>query len=233
MTGVVLSGATVAVASIPDSGTQVISGCYRTRDGALRVIDQQAGRRCARGEVLLEWNQRGLEGAIGLTGPTGPEGPKGDTGAQGVAGPQGPPGPQGAGAFSSINSVEVTRLNPNIGEAAYTTKSTVYSGNGIELALSCYGYDFNSPKYTLYIKSETEMKVFSSITGNVVGVASIQYQRTASGPTEFGSLHSEAVGVSNFAVSMFGNSVSKRVELQIESIYNGNCLVRGGFVQSS
>lgn len=74
--GLVTAGTTVAIAAIPDSNTNVISGCYTTKNGALRVIDFQAGRRCASGEVLLQWNQQGLQGPAG---PPGPQGPSGST----------------------------------------------------------------------------------------------------------------------------------------------------------
>lgn len=64
--GVVVAGATVAVATIPHSISGVITGCYANRNGALRVIDAQAGQTCARGETQISWNQ------------TGPQGPAGD-----------------------------------------------------------------------------------------------------------------------------------------------------------
>lgn len=76
--GATLAGGTVAVASIPDSGTRVIAGCYTTKSGALRVIDYQAGKRCVTGEALLTWNQ------------TGPQGAQGIQGVQGVAGQNAP-----------------------------------------------------------------------------------------------------------------------------------------------
>lgn len=81
--GVLVSGTAVAVASIPDSASGQISGCYSSKNGALRIIDAEAGRKCSNGEVLLQWNQRG---------PQGPEGPRGPEGSQGPEGPQGPSG---------------------------------------------------------------------------------------------------------------------------------------------
>jgi hypothetical protein len=63
------------------------------RSGWLRVVSDPS--QCKRGEVALDWNQRGPKGdagATGATGPggaTGPQGPKGDTGAAGPAGPAG------------------------------------------------------------------------------------------------------------------------------------------------
>ena len=54
----------IAWAAIPGSnGT--ISGCY-DRNGALRVIDAEAGAACERRETALAWNQ---------AGPPGPPGP--------------------------------------------------------------------------------------------------------------------------------------------------------------
>lgn len=53
--GVATSGLTVVLASIPDSNSGEISGCYSTKSGALRVVDAQAGRTCSSGERLLKW----------------------------------------------------------------------------------------------------------------------------------------------------------------------------------
>jgi hypothetical protein len=82
MTAVVM--ASVAYASIPDSNTGVITGCYNNQTGVLRVIDAQAGAICHPSETTLKWNQ------TGQPGPQGPQGPQGPVGPQG---PQGPPGP--------------------------------------------------------------------------------------------------------------------------------------------
>jgi hypothetical protein len=75
----------VAWASIPDSNG-VIHGCYLKRDGAVRVIDSEAGQRCTRQETRIDWNE---------TGPAGPAGPKGDLGEKGDPGDKGPPGDKG------------------------------------------------------------------------------------------------------------------------------------------
>jgi hypothetical protein len=54
----------VAYATIPaNDGT--ITGCYKTVNGDLRVIDNGAGQACHQDEQTLTWNQ---------TGPTGPTG---------------------------------------------------------------------------------------------------------------------------------------------------------------
>lgn len=88
----VVSGA--ALASIPSS-TGLITGCYATKDGALRLIDTAAGQSCVNKELQITWNQTGPVGAQGPQGAPGPQGPQGPVGAQGMPGPQGDPGPQG------------------------------------------------------------------------------------------------------------------------------------------
>jgi hypothetical protein len=102
---VVAGGAGLASASIPDSRTGVITGCYQMVYGGLRVIDAQAGATCNPSEKQLTWNQTGPQGPagpagpVGAPGPAGPAGPVGPAGAQGPAGSGGPAGPQGpAGA---------------------------------------------------------------------------------------------------------------------------------------
>jgi hypothetical protein len=124
-------------------------------------------------------------------------------------------------------------LNPNIGGAAYTTTTTIYSGNGIDLALSCFGSDSTTPKYSLFIKTTTEMKIFASLIENITGSVYSGYFRDLSGPAMFISLPRESLQTTNYTLSLFGSSGSKRVELEVESTYNGSCFVRGGYVQSS
>ena len=176
---------------------------------------------------------QGPTGSTGPQGPTGSTGPQGPTGSTGPQGPTGSTGPQGPGVFSSIASAEVPRLNPNIGADAYTTTTTVYNSNGIELALSCFGSDSATPKYSLFIKTTTEMRVFASLVENITGSVYSNYFRTLSGPTMFISLPRESLQTTNYTLSFSSSSGSKRVELEVESIYNGSCFVRGGFVQSS
>ena len=77
----VLTGS-VAHSAIPDAN-DVIHGCYDTANGALRVIDSEAGGVCRGGETALDWNQQGPPGAPGAAG------------AQGAKGAQGVPGPPG------------------------------------------------------------------------------------------------------------------------------------------
>src|SRR4051812_45451713 len=69
------AGAGIAVATIPASGTGVITGCYAKTNGALRVIDKQAGKNCTTNEVQLAWNQKGPGNGVlyyathSITGP--------------------------------------------------------------------------------------------------------------------------------------------------------------------
>lgn len=95
---VLASAGGFAVAAIPGP-RGAIGGCYQKRTGALRVVAQ--GKRCARGERSLAWNQQGPPGAQGAQGGPGPAGPQGEpgvAGAPGIQGPKGDTGPQGPGA---------------------------------------------------------------------------------------------------------------------------------------
>ncbi len=56
----VLAAAGVAIAVIPDSGTNVIHSCYDNTTGALRVIDPSKGQSCTASESALNWNGRGI-----------------------------------------------------------------------------------------------------------------------------------------------------------------------------
>src|SRR3954452_7462727 len=60
LAAVALAGAAIAHAAIPNSSSKVISTCYSTSNGALRVIDRQAGAACTSTEKLLEFNQKGM-----------------------------------------------------------------------------------------------------------------------------------------------------------------------------
>jgi hypothetical protein len=59
-----VAASTAALASIPD-GNGVIHGCRNKVTGALRVIDTDAGQRCAPTEAALTWNQQGPPGPAG------------------------------------------------------------------------------------------------------------------------------------------------------------------------
>src|SRR3954471_10195424 len=81
----------VAMATIPGSGG-VISACYKTKKGNVRVIDSTSGS-CVAGESPLTWNS------------TGPQGPQGGPGGPGPQGPVGPAGPTGSTGISSVEII--------------------------------------------------------------------------------------------------------------------------------
>jgi hypothetical protein len=93
----VLIAVGVGYAAIPSSDG-VIHSCYNASSnpsGQLRVIDVEAGAKCAKNEKALDFNRTGPQGPQGPPGPPGPQGETGATGATGATGPAGPPGPAG------------------------------------------------------------------------------------------------------------------------------------------
>ena len=75
--GICLGGAAIVAANNNNSSAR-ISACV-DRDGDLRIIDAQNGKKCKDKERLLTWNQ------AGPTGPAGPKGSQGSAGAQVVS----------------------------------------------------------------------------------------------------------------------------------------------------
>src|SRR4051794_16528558 len=75
-------GTGVATGAIP-GGDGTITGCYKVKGGAVRMIDAESGGTCSSDEVKLSWSQKGP------AGPAGAAGPKGDKGDPGPAGPAG------------------------------------------------------------------------------------------------------------------------------------------------
>jgi hypothetical protein len=65
-----VAGGGVAYATIPGA-SGIISGCYDTKTGDLRVIDAEAGETCEGKESSLDWNQTGPQGEQGPPGPAG------------------------------------------------------------------------------------------------------------------------------------------------------------------
>jgi hypothetical protein len=114
----VAAGSGLAFALEGDTGN-LVNGCYRTKDGTLRVLTNTA--QCdPKQETAIQWNKQGpmgpagpagLQGPAGPTGPAGPQGPAGPTGPAGPEGPTGatgPAGPQGAPGISGYEVVQVT-----------------------------------------------------------------------------------------------------------------------------
>ena len=54
---VAVVGGGVAHAAIPSTGSRQITACYSQANPALRVIDTDAGQKCAAGETALSWSQ--------------------------------------------------------------------------------------------------------------------------------------------------------------------------------
>jgi hypothetical protein len=97
---IALASLAVGVAAAANPGAQpLLSTCYKSKGGNLRVIDVSAHAskaRCKRGEKRLVLNQtgpRGLTGAPGAQGVPGTQGTQGVQGVQGIQGIQGVPGP--------------------------------------------------------------------------------------------------------------------------------------------
>jgi hypothetical protein len=108
-----------AYAALSPVHNGVIHSCYRTSNGALRVV--RAGARCGRHERALAFNQRG---PIGRRGPTGLAGPTGETGAAGKTGVSG----------RSVTSATLGAGNANCpdGGSSFTTVSgTTFACSGV------------------------------------------------------------------------------------------------------
>lgn len=121
----ILVSTATALGAIPDDSAGVISGCYKTSSGAIRVIDAQAGETCAKSEVALTWNQVGPQGPTGAQGVPGPQGPGGPAGPAGPAGPQGPTGPTGPqGPAGPAGAVDVTPVTVNFDIAPGQSNAT-------------------------------------------------------------------------------------------------------------
>lgn len=63
----------VAAATIPSS-SGVLSACMNKKNGQIRMVDAEAGKKCGSGQKLLTWNQRGPEGKRGPAGKDGADG---------------------------------------------------------------------------------------------------------------------------------------------------------------
>ena len=138
----ILTGS-LAIAAIPNSSSQLITGCYDKKFGVLRVIDKQAGKACnVRTETELSWNQTGPKGDIGLPGAPGLTGVKGDQGTPGVNGlpgvkgdagtngVDGAPGAQGPAGKDAVGGAPVMydATGAVVGTPVYPTNDTFWTG---------------------------------------------------------------------------------------------------------
>jgi hypothetical protein len=108
--------------------SDVIYACYNPNSGTLYLIkaDDPTETCKSPNHIELQWEVQGPEGPPGPQGPQGPIGPQGPvgpagqqgeqgpTGPAGPTGPTGPEGPAGAAAFSGIEVVKESVLNPFI-----------------------------------------------------------------------------------------------------------------------
>jgi Collagen triple helix repeat (20 copies) len=190
----VLAAVGVGFAAIPDA-SGVIHGCYNAGpnpSGSLRVIDAEAGAKCAKNEKALDFNQRGPQGVPGPQGPKGdpgPQGPKGDTGAPGAKGDTGDTGPSDAYMATEgdpvfvpdIGATEILTLNLPAGDYAITAKAMVnhphtlvmhctLSLGGTDLDHADAWADFAAPEGTL---PDEELTLTSTGTLTAPGTATV------------------------------------------------------------
>ena len=88
-----VTGATAYARTNGDMGT--FYGCLSHTGSLYNVALGSLPDSCKPGDLDVQWNVTGPQGAQGDTGPTGPQGPQGDTGVAGPAGPKGDTGAQG------------------------------------------------------------------------------------------------------------------------------------------
>ncbi|MDX6678685.1 MAG: hypothetical protein QOE31_2737 [Solirubrobacteraceae bacterium] len=145
-----LTIAAAGYAAIP-SGDGVIHSCYNASSnpsGQLRVIDQQAGAKCAKNEKALDFNQKGpkgdkgdaclpsdpaCRGPQGLPGADGADGQDGTNGTDGSDGTDGAPGKDGAPGVSGYEVVDQTFDNALVGGAVYCPPGKRVLGGGGEI----------------------------------------------------------------------------------------------------
>ena len=111
-----LASVGVGYAAIP-SADGVIHACYNDKSnpvGMLRVIDAEAGAKCAKNEKSLTFNQTGPQGPAGPAGPQGPAGPAGPQGPAGPAGPQGEPGTAGLSTATFAFTTAPVNISENM-----------------------------------------------------------------------------------------------------------------------
>ncbi len=86
----------------------MVSACYSTKTGVVRVVDKDKKQKCRKGEKALSWNQKGPKGDTGAQGPQGLQGPTGvagTNGQNGVPGGPGQPGSSGPGLIFGTGTV--------------------------------------------------------------------------------------------------------------------------------
>jgi len=160
---VLLAGAGIAYAGIPDSGV-VIHGCYDKESGKLYVIDSEQGAVCKNGQIALTWNQRG---------------PKGDTGAPGLNGvsptvAQLSPGDShcsaGGAAITDAAGTTAYVCSGQNGKDGQPFAGTFTSPNGqFSLSVTDAGVEISGPDAKVSLPSTGGVTVTSTGTVSVTG----------------------------------------------------------------
>jgi hypothetical protein len=206
----VLAADVVGYAAIPGPGG-VISACYANTSGSLRVIDAQAGAKCAKNETLLAFNQtgpqgpqgmqgvqglQGLQGLQGMPGANGAPGTPGAPGAPGVPGAQGPPGIQGPpgllSTFDGLNGLACTREGfPGLVDLSYDVSNgtailtCVVNASAASLSASptqLLGLVVGQPAQTVTITNDGQLSS-GVLTASLVNVGGGTFQISADGCT--------------------------------------------------
>jgi hypothetical protein len=158
-------GAYAAVSSIPGPDG-VIHGCYQKKHGDLRLVS--AGKKCARSERAIAFNQQGRTGARGR-GVVGARGIQGVQGVPGVPGARGEQGPQGPGATTFT-----TTLAQGSGSVPLATLSNGITVNGgcglgsnvyIDLETTDHSNNFQGSGIVIFTEKLTPVQVNGGNTG--------------------------------------------------------------------
>jgi hypothetical protein len=116
MLALILAMTGFAAAAIPDA-RGVIHGCYQKSTGILRVI--RAGKRCAKSEKSISWNQQGPRGRNGINSTNGVNGANGSNGM---------PGPPGTNGTNGATNVTVKTASVSVPSG--TTSAGIACGTG-------------------------------------------------------------------------------------------------------
>jgi hypothetical protein len=137
--GIVAVG--VANGSIPSHDDGLIGGCYSKGNGALRVIDAEAGDSCLRSELAVSWSEQGPKGE---PGEPGPKGDKGDPGEPGPKGDKGEPGDLGLAGEACPAGQVLTGFDADGGLVC----------DGANLVISPADYDFGDDHFARFFEGD-------------------------------------------------------------------------------
>jgi hypothetical protein len=196
----VLAAVGVGYAAIPGSDGK-ISGCYGS-SGQLRVIDADAGAKCAKNETALRFSQTGPKGDACLpttpacVGPAGADGADGTNGKDGqsctATNPdgslvqpacRGPQGPAGSFAIREAGSASAQSSDDQKVQTAYCPAGTLAISGGAQVLGPTSGLSSQSV-------AVNSINVFNSPSGGSgVSVAALE---VGAGTTETWALYATA-----------------------------------------